>query len=304
MSTGDRSTHDELKDRARAFAQRVDVGTPSMRTIERAARRHRTRRRRRVGLGLAAAVSVVVGAVSVLGQGSGPVDGGNDESIEDVAGSIEDVAVMMQRVTSYDFDPLSAQGRSLEDLADASAVVGRGRLVDVRLGYSIDYGKFADGTPVKDRKVLLVIEPSELTKGKDQLGSSGLVFVAQPWSDAYDLDAFRSGATSSGGEVAFFLTPVVFDQGQQIAEEFAGRERDDPVYVPSHPSALLAMESSSGSAFPLLTDEQIKASPVNLEAMADIGAQVDRFTVVTTSHTHGVPGPSQPEEPETPPDED
>lgn len=97
---------------------------------------------------------------------------------------------------------------------------------------------------------------------------------------------------------------VVFRPEEPIADEFAGRERDDPVYWPSHPSTLLAVDASTGSAFPLLTDEQIEDSPANLEAMASLGAHVDHYTVVNQRHTLIVPEPGQPEEPDPPPDGD
>jgi hypothetical protein len=198
--------------------------------------------------------------------------------------SIAEVAAMFQRNVALDIEPLA--GRSLDDILASSDVAGSGRIVDTRLGYAFDEGVFTDGTRILDRRLLLVIEPVEMAKEKDQLGPSGLVYVSLPWSP-FDLDAFRTSATSTSDQVVFFLTPVVFEPWQTIVDEFAGREKGDPVYWATHPSTLLGVDSAAGVAMPLLTNEMIERTPANLAVLDSVGAAVNNFTTAP----RGIEGP-------------
>lgn len=192
----------------------------------------------------------------------------------------------MQRSASFDFDTLASNGESLRDLVKQSAVSGTGRIVDVRLGYQLKLGA---GGPEAEadylQRMFVVIKPEELLAGKDLLGSSGDVLVDLP-APAVDVTTgdrgiaqIRSDAVRSEAQVAFMLTPEappVTDAAR--VNEFAGREDDDPLLVPVHPSAVLGVED--GAAFPLLTTEKLQESQANLGALGDLGAKAGRFTTV------------------------
>jgi hypothetical protein len=242
--------------------------------------------------GLAATATVAVSGVLAFS-----LVGNQSTSRGDVP--IAEVAAMFQRQVALDFDPLAAQGKSLSDVLASSALAGRGQIIDARLGYSIEHGVFTDGTRDLERRLLLVIEPEELTKGQDQLGSSGLVYVSVPWSDAYDLEAFKASATSTSDQIVFLLTPVVFESWQNVVDEFAGRENDDPVYWSTHPSSLLGVDSAAGVAMPILTDEVIEPTPANLDLLDSLGAPVNSLTTAPAA-IEGVPDPDHPEEEDAP----
>ena len=238
MSASPTSTNDELENRVRRFADAVTVDVTMPETIEHLAERRRTHHTRRTGFAFLAAVAVVSFVVAVLLV--------HQPSTRENR-SISELAVMFQRQIQYNFTPLSQAGMSLEDIANESAIVGRGRIVDARLGYTFDHGVFSDGTRDIEQNVFLVVEPTQITKGEDQLGPSGQVFISLPWSKAYDLDAYRSAAIGASDEVVF-LAPVVFDSSENVTNEFAGRTQADPVYQPTHPSSLLGVDSASRTA--------------------------------------------------------
>lgn len=285
MSANQAPSDDELKSRFRSFSQELTVDVGSITTIERRARSKRARRRLAAGLGVTAfMVMVSMTAFLLVGERS--------TTRQDTP--IAEVAAMYQRNVGLEVVPLGEQGtyRDLEDVLAASAVAGRGHIVDARLGYSLEHGVFEDGTRDLERRLLLVIEPVELVKRTDQLGTSGLVYVSLPWSDAYDLDAFRTAATSTSDQVVFFLTPVVFESWQTIVDEFAGREKDDPVYWPTNPLTLLGVDSSASVAMPLLSGgEGIEPTPTNLAVLDSLGAAVNNFTTAPLE-IESVPDPN------------
>jgi hypothetical protein len=290
MSTSQVPTDDELRHRFHRFSEELTVDVGSLDTIESRSRSRRTRRR--IAAGVAATAAVAVGSVLAFSLLGGP-----STTRQDVP--IAEVASMFQHFVVFDFDPLAATGQSLNDVLESSAVAGRGQIVDARLGYSIEHGVFSDGTRDLERRLLVVIKPEELSKGQDQLGPSGLVYVSVPWSDAYDLETFKASVTSTSDKVAFFLTPVVFESWQKVVDEFTGREKDDPVYWSTHPSSLLGIDSANGVAMPLLTDELIEATPANLEAMDSVGAPLSGFTTAPAA-IEGVPDPDHPDEDKAP----
>ena len=286
MSTNHDLGGHELAEKVRSFGRELPINVPPVRALEGRVRDRRARRRRRTGLATALVIAVVAaGSLSIAGR----------EPTRSHDTPVHEVAQAFQQVASFDYDPLADQAKTLNDIAAASVVVGRGTIVDVQLGYALRHGVFSDGTVDADRNLLLVIEPTEFVKGDDQLGSSGRVFVSHPWSDAYDLDAFRQVVSTMAGEVVFYLTPVVFDASQTVVDEYAGRAEDDPVFWPTHPSALLAVDSETTTALPILTDEQIEPSSANREALAATGARVDGFAAADIE-VHGVPDPANADE--------
>jgi len=62
-----------------------------------------------------------------------------------------------------------------------------------------------------------------------------------------------------------------------FVDEFAGRERDDPLLVPRHPASVLGINEGDRVAYPLLVAEQLAPSEGNLGALAALGAEIDEF---------------------------
>jgi hypothetical protein len=204
-----------------------------------------------------------------------------DEATSQVtAGSLKDYASALQRVTVYEHDPLDELG-TLQTVSEQSQVVGVGKVTGVQSAYAVSHGKLADGSPDLDEHMLLVIEPQELAQGSELLGPSGLVYVDHYASPAQPISEIREDAVGTEDRVAFFLTEVDYPSEVELVDEFQGRTTDDPLLTPTHVSALLGINEADREAFPLLTNELLEGSDENLEALNELGADVDGFTTAS-----------------------
>jgi len=228
---------------------------------------------------------LIVAALIVLGLvllATGSSDQGDESS-----SSASTFAAELQRASSLEYFTLEDEGYTLTDVAQKADVVGTGEIVDVRAGYELilegDTSEEDEGVS----HVLVVIKPEELQKGASLLGDSGLVFLDQV-APGYDVQAGDDGldelraAAESTGRVAFMFTlkasPV---KGTTRTDELQGREADDPLLEPTHPTGFLALDESAAVAYPLLVGESIAETPGNLDALKRLDAKIDRFSVPT-----------------------
>jgi hypothetical protein len=254
-----------------------------------------------MALGGAVAV-VVVGITSALvffGDGDSP-DQRNAPSLSGLAAEIKGYSLL-------DFDHLADQGLTLSNVADASDLVGIGRIVDVRAAWKEVEPNPGGGSPDELLHMYLVIEPDRLARGGELLGRSGEVLVdeiappvdrkagdiAEQQRDA--IAAIREATVGSPERVAFMLSswppgssvvpppPVE----EVVTDEFAGRKSDDPVFAPTQPSSLIVLDERTGVAYPLTTDEKFDESPGNLDALEQLGAKVDHFAGGSDAATGG-----------------
>jgi hypothetical protein len=144
--------------------------------------------------------------------------------------------------------------------------------------------------------MLIVVEPENLVKGAEALGSSGLVYISQPWSPAYPLGRTRAAMNGAAEKVVFFLTPSEL-ASEGIVDEFAGREPDDSLFSPTLVSTVLGVDLQRRMAFPLLTDELLDRSDVNIQAFSHAGTSIRGFTTIRLdSHAaHDEPHPGEAE---------
>ena len=194
--------------------------------------------------------------------------------------SLRNVAAVFQSISALDYEPLAAEGSSLEDVARQSDVVGAGRIVDVRLGYTETIG---GGEASELQHMLIVVEPDRVTTGTDLLGQSGRVFVDQaaPPIDAETgtrhVEELRAEAVASQERVAFMLDRVPDGALDNPTDEFEGRSKDDPLLWATHPASFLAADEAEKVAYPLLVDESIQTTDENLRPVHDLGIDVERF---------------------------
>jgi hypothetical protein len=237
---------------------------------------------------LTACSLVTVAVLTSYGCGSGATDklhGSSQRGQPDLA----DLAGRLQQQTEFSFPTLDVLSENLTDVADRSTVVGSGQLVDIRDGYQVDQGQFADGTIDYADHMLLVIRPDLVTKGQEHLGSSGLVYVDESRAPYIDPTELAAGLGDEDHQVGFFLTPVIFPPPNgNLVNEYQGRSDDDPIYWPTTPSTLIAIDSNADVGFPLLTDENMAESSGNLSAMQQVGEPVDTLTAVEPQ-SGGVP---------------
>lgn len=238
-----------------------------------------------------AAAATAALLLALLGSSQGATQSGA------ATASLRDLARRLQEQTHYEFTSLKEQGSSLTDVARSASVVGLGRIVDVREGYRFDLGPLTDGGRAYERYMLIVIDPEKLLKGSDLLGTSGLVYVARPWSPAFPIERMRTGLSEAAEKVVFILTPAQLGSG--LVDEYAGRQQDDAVFQPSQASTLLGVDLQRKIGFPLMTDELLDASAPNLDAVARVGAPVERFTTIKL-HVEPNTDASNPGEPDVP----
>jgi hypothetical protein len=230
----------------------------------------------RLKLGHVLLLVSVAGVIPACGDGDGRSDGaGPQEPPQEQGSSLRDLAAAFQEANLKDVEPLE----SLQTAYNEAAVVGAGHIVDVRSGfaYLVHDPSPQEGDEVLDRTVLIALEPTRIEKGAEQLGQSGEVLIAQYYaSELEDLSSKLPGST--GDEVAFFLTPVSFDEGAIVDAE-SGRAADDPAFWPVHASAILGFDSANGTAFPLFTDELLSYEAPNTAPLVNLGLAVTSFTV-------------------------
>lgn len=243
--------------------------------------------RRRLGLvGVAIAASVAVGVTAIVVAIS-ERDDTSDRYQE--PGTLSGLASNLQATYAAEFEHLADQGETLRDVVASSTVAGTGRIVDVRLAYT--------EPPVQGgvEHMLLVIKPNELASGAEVLGTSGHVLIdAFPPQVNHEgvrpgWDQLRNNALNSQGQVAFMLTPTPPSWYEKSPDPYEGRATDDPIFVPTHPSAFFGFDETSGVAFPLMSDENLQEVSGNIETMKSLGADVDRFAVADESVTFGTP---------------
>lgn len=221
----------------------------------------------------AVAGTLAVGLAAMLMTSAG------DESPDQPDGrtSLAGLANQIQINRATEFEPLADRGWTLGDVAKASALVGIGRIVDVRLSY--------EEAPEQEsvEHMFLVVKPDRLAKGEELLGSSGEVLIDEFPPQVNHLgerpgwDELREAALNSTGRVVFMLSPSPPSWYADSPNPYEGRAVDDPIFIPTHPSSLLAIEAGTDAAFPLETDENLEEVPGNIQAMESLGARVERF---------------------------
>jgi len=225
---------------------------------------------KRLSLKLLIATAIALGLVAFF------VVNITDEPEVDDRYDLKQVAASVQQTVAYDFDSLAKTGDDLSDIEARAELVGSGEIVDVVEGYTVDRGTFADGVRDLEPHVLLIIEPSEISEGETLLGESDLIHIDQPASAGIDIEGMSDAVSGEGDLVAFFLTEVGPD-GDNVEDEFAGRSSDDPLFFPTQLSTFLGVDPASDRAFPIFSDENLRESAANLEAMAAAGVEVDGF---------------------------
>lgn len=260
----DRAIDAELSDDSASGAGSFGIGLTS----------HRT---------LAAAAAVAVLAIGLSLAVFLPAEN-EDAPDQTVSPSLGSVGAKLQQYTGGDFDHLDSLGLTLRDVALDSSAVGTGRIVDIRPGY-----EEADGV----LHMFLVVKPDRLAVGGGGLGQSGQVLVDQiaPPLDretgTRGIAELRAAAVASPERVAFMLSHTPPSTYERSPDEFAGRAQDDPIFSPTHPSSFFALNEKAGAAFPLITDEKLENVPGNVDALRDLGAEIDRFSAGTIAFGGG-----------------
>jgi len=214
------------------------------------------------GAGVAALVGIVIALTG---------DATQDQSVRPSLGA---VAAELQSYVGGDFEHLDDLGLTLADVASESEVVGTGQIVDIREGYK-------EGGALH---MFLVVEPDRLAAGAPLLGRSNEVLVdriAPPLNHATGnrgIGELRAAAVAAPERVAFMLTPTPPSIYENASDKFAGRDEDDPIFQPTHPSSLLALDEKAGVAFPLTTEEQLENAAGNVDFLTKLGAKIDRFS--------------------------
>lgn len=254
---------DEQTSRVRSAVDRaIEANAPSALAIT----GPRTRWRVAFAGAIAALVAVIVVVVALPG-GGGSRDATQNRSLASFAAEI-------QSYTQLDFEHLADLGLTLQDVAGKADVVGTGRIVDIRLGYE-------EGDALQH--MFLVVQPDRLASGETLLGESGEVLVdrnAPPVdreTGSRGIEELREIVVGSPERVAFMLSPTPPSTYANSPNEYAGRAKDDPIFWPTHPSSLFALDEQGGVAYPLVTDEKLEDSPANLDALEQLGATVDSF---------------------------
>lgn len=213
---------------------------------------------------------------AALGGGCGEQQGDSPNP----PGQAVDLATQLQRTGSHlDYEPLETVG-SLRDVLVMSDVAGVGRVTDIRLAYGEALG---GGEAEVLQHMFVVLEPEQLAKGGSLLGESQEVLLDQPAPPAdaetgtRDLESVEAGLVDAG-PVAFLLNVKPPGTVREYVSEFDGRNPDDPLFWPAHPSSVLMVDEDERRAWPLLTDELVADSPANLGAMADLGFEIESFS--------------------------
>jgi len=237
---------------------------------------------RNVLLGAAvAAVVVVLAAVYIFRSGQS----------EDASPEPRQFASEFQKFAAFEVIPLSELNLTLWEVADGARiqsdsiegdVVGAGTVVDLRLAYAESFENSGDGSTSELRHMFLVVEPETLVNedAETERSSNILIDLPAPPVDAQTgdrgLDELRDSIL--GSEVAFILTETTPEKAAADDEEIIDAPSGDSggsIFQPALPSTLIAVDE--GSAFPLLTDEELADSRSNIGFLEDVGVEADQF---------------------------